>query len=85
MAYEHLLKQITPTVYNALKTAVELGKWPSGIELTLTQKQHCLEAILYYETANMTPEQRSGYIERPHCTGQASAAETHSIPLRSLP
>lgn len=33
-SFLELLRTITPDVYESLKTAVEIGKWPDGRKLT---------------------------------------------------
>ncbi|GAB1257227.1 YeaC family protein [Aurantivibrio plasticivorans] len=70
MDFQALLKSITPDVYDNLKTAVEIGRWPDGRQLTAEQQGLCLQAIISYENEHLPPEQRTGYIEQKahtHC------------------
>jgi hypothetical protein len=71
-----LIKNITPEIYQRLKQALELSKWPDGTRLTEEQKHHCMEAILLYEHAQGVPEtQRTGYIDRTKptpCSGKVT-------------
>lgn len=65
--FEELLKSITPDIYQKLKQAVELGKWPNGAALSKDQRSLCMQAIIHWEEQNLSAEQRSGYIPpRPH-------------------
>lgn len=63
MTLEDLIRSLTPEVYENLKGAVELGRWPNGVALKPGQRELCLEAILYYEAAHDVPVQdRVGYV-----------------------
>jgi len=62
--FEKLVSQLTPDVYQRLRTAVELGKWPDGRVLTEQQRATSMQAVLTYEIKNNLPEeQRTGYME----------------------
>ncbi len=78
MNYQDLLKSLTPDIYNRLKSAVELGKWPDGRALTPEQRQQCLEAVIAYEHQHIAPEERTGYIPpkpHTHCGGEGEVAD----------
>lgn len=65
-----LLENITPEIYEALKRAVELGKWPGGNRLTSAQRETCLQAVIYYDGRHKPERDRVGYIQRDdheHC------------------
>ncbi|GAA3948735.1 YeaC family protein [Allohahella marinimesophila] len=63
MDLQTLLKQITPDVYEALRSSLQLGRWPDGNQLTQEQKALCMEAIIRYEHINNFPdERRTGYV-----------------------
>ena len=62
MTFEHLATRMSREVYEQLKTAIEIGRWPNGLPLTQAQKEISLEAVLRFETANLPPEQRTGYL-----------------------
>lgn len=65
MNYQDLIERLDPSVYQNLRRAVELGKWPDGRTLTDEQRSTCMEAILYYERVHDLPEaQRVGYVDR---------------------
>jgi uncharacterized protein YeaC (DUF1315 family) len=64
MTLEQLIKALTPDVYENLKNAVAIGKWPDGRALVNNQRELCMEAIMHYEMTHNVPEdQRVGYIE----------------------
>ncbi len=64
---ETLLKSITPVIYNSLKRAIELSKWPNGQRLTKEQKELCMQAIISYEHKNLEVVAHTGYIPpKPH-------------------
>lgn len=57
MSVDKLLESMTPEVYEKLRTAVELGKWESGIVLTQAQKDSSLQAVMLYQSRfNTEPE-----------------------------
>ncbi|MCV6604844.1 MAG: YeaC family protein, partial [Porticoccaceae bacterium] len=60
--FQQLLNNITPDIYQNLKRAVELGKWPDGNPLTAEQKELCMQAVIAYECKHLPPQERSGYV-----------------------
>ena len=72
MTYEELIKHLDPTVYQNLRRAIELGKWPDGRTMTAEQKAISLEAVIYYENLHNIPEEeRTGYLDRGSKAGTA--------------
>lgn len=68
MTYEELIERLDPTVYQNLRRAIELGKWPDGRKVSDEQRRICLEAVIHYEKTHNIPEaERVGYIERQSC------------------
>ncbi len=80
-----LLDNITPAIYQQLKRAVELGKWPTGEKISKEQRELCLQAVIAYEEKHINPEERTGYIpkkEHKHCgSTQGEIAHDESQPL----
>ena len=69
---QQCIEMITPEIYEKLKTAVELRKWPDGRVLDEHQVSLCLEAIIRYENTGDVPmEDRVGYIDRSSCRSNA--------------
>jgi len=64
MSFVDTAKNLDFPTYEKLKTAVEIGKWPTGQALTDEQKAICMEAVLTYEAANVPEGQRTGYMEQ---------------------
>lgn len=62
MDFQQLIESITPEIYNNLKTAVEVGKWPDGSRLTPEQREHSIQAVIAYDARHKAEEERVGYI-----------------------
>ncbi|KPQ18745.1 MULTISPECIES: YeaC family protein [unclassified Halomonas] len=80
MTFDKMINQMTPAIYQSLKQAVELRKWPDGRYLTAEQTELCLEAVMRFEVENNVPEaNRVGYLEQRTCgagaTGQGVSPE----------
>lgn len=58
---------ITPEIYQSLKLAVEIGKWPDGRKLTQEQKELTLQAMIAWEQQNLPEDQRTGYMGVQEC------------------
>ncbi|QJQ95314.1 MULTISPECIES: YeaC family protein [Halomonadaceae] len=68
MTFDKMVRQMTPAIYDSLKQAVSLRKWPDGRLLTPEQVELCLEAVIKYEAEhNVAPKSRVGYLERKSC------------------
>lgn len=59
---EKMLEALTPDVYQRLKQAIEIRKWPDGRNVSEEQLQLCMQAVIAYEHKNLPPEQRTGYV-----------------------
>lgn len=59
--------QLSREVYENLRRAVELGRWPDGRTLTAEQRQTSLQAMIAWEQAHLPEHERSGYIGKPDC------------------
>ena len=75
MEYNQLISQLTPEVYQSLKTAIEIGKWPDGRVLTKDQKASCMEAILCYQSIKLDSQQHSGYMP-DQCASSSAPTKT---------
>lgn len=62
MDFQQLIESITPDIYNNLKRAVELGRWPNGSKLTPEQRKNSLQAIIAYDARYKVATDRVGYI-----------------------
>ncbi|WP_116364381.1 YeaC family protein [Parahaliea mediterranea] len=70
MDYQQLIESLTPEVYDKLRIAVEIGKWPDGRRVSPEQRQECLQALIAWGALNLPEEQRIGYIDRGHKAGE---------------
>ena len=66
-SFAHLISNITQDVYESLKLAVEIGKWPDGRKLTQEQKELSLQAVIAWEIQNLPEEERTGYMGTLEC------------------
>ena len=57
-ALTKLVDQITPSIYDSLKTAVELGKWGNGDKLSGEQLENSLQIVILYEAKNLKASER---------------------------
>ena len=73
MNFETMIQTMTPDVYQSLKLAVELGKWPNGQRLTDEQRQTCLRAVIAYDQTKLPEHERTGYIPPKKKTAKTEA------------
>ncbi|NRP09531.1 hypothetical protein XMA121_000470 [Marinobacterium sp. xm-a-121] len=74
--YEKMIETMTPDVYQALKVAVEIGKWPNGEKLSPEQRETSMRAVIAYEVARDIPEdQRVGFIDRTRPDGKQHGSD----------
>jgi uncharacterized protein YeaC (DUF1315 family) len=64
MVYRQLTQRMSVAQYEALKKALEVGKWPDGRRLSDEQKRHCMAGIIQWESLHVSDELRTGYIDR---------------------
>jgi len=57
---EDLLEEITPAVFESLKTAIELGKWEDGSRLSEAQLEQSMQMIILYEMKHIPESERIG-------------------------
>ncbi|MGO4998270.1 YeaC family protein [Oceanisphaera sp. W20_SRM_FM3] len=59
-SFEQVIANMPEEVFQRLKTAVEIGKWPDGIVLTAEQKESSLQAVLMWQALHVdNPEHMS--------------------------
>lgn len=64
MQFKQLIETITPEIYENLKRAIEIGKWPDGRALTGEQRELCMQAVIAYEVKHIAETERTGFIDR---------------------
>jgi uncharacterized protein YeaC (DUF1315 family) len=71
-SFTDMIENITPDIYESLKLAVEIGKWPDGRKLTQEQKELSLQAVIAWEMQNLPEDQRTGYMGPQECSSKAA-------------
>lgn len=90
MDFKKLIDNITPEIYQALRRAIEIGKWPNGEPLTQEQREHCMEAVIAWDHQHQPEEQRVGFIDKGSkaegelCSDDQPAENDVDQPLRWL-
>ena len=70
MEYSEAIRQMPRHQYDALKTALETGKWPDGKAISPEQRKHCMAAVIAFGEMHLPEDERVGYIYNPkhdHC------------------
>lgn len=70
MNYRDAIDQMSPDIYQRLRQAVELGRWPDGSVLTPEQREHALQAVIAWGEKFLPPEERVGFIDKGHKAGE---------------
>jgi uncharacterized protein len=66
-SFHEMINNITPDIYQNLKLAVEIGKWPDGGKLTAEQRELSLQAMIAWEIQNLPEDERTGYMGPQEC------------------
>lgn len=66
-SFNEMINNITPDIYQNLKLAVEIGKWPDGGKLTAEQRELSLQAMIAWEIQNLPEDERTGYMGPQEC------------------
>ena len=94
MTYEELIKRLDPAVYQSLKRALELGKWPDGRKLSDEQRSICMAWRPLFITktttthrwksglVTLTAAKRRGLRAIPACRAQQGNRQT--VPLAQI-
>lgn len=80
MNYQQMIDTMSPEIYESLRLALEMGKWPDGRPLTPQQKEDTMQAVIAWGEKHLPAEQRIGYIDRGHKAGEA-CDEPEETPL----
>jgi len=76
MTFEKMIEAMTPEVYQSLRRAVELGKWPNGVRLTQEQRETSLRAVIAYEHRHgVSDQERVGFIDRTRPDGKQHGSD----------
>ncbi|MDO3385559.1 YeaC family protein [Gilvimarinus sp. SDUM040013] len=83
--FRQVIANLTPEVYQNLKRAVELGKWPDGKVLTQEQRETCMQAVIAFEHLHVPKEEQSGYVPpKPGdaCDTDSDAGQSAEQPIK---
>ena len=85
MTLDQLIQSMTPQIYENMKQAIELGRWPDGRQLDSEQKALCMEAAMLFEVQQDVPEtQRIGYMES-QCKSKSTDSDEQPLTIQSSP
>jgi uncharacterized protein YeaC (DUF1315 family) len=80
MTVDDLIKAMTPEVFQNMKSALELSRWPDGRKMDSEQKVLCMEALIRYEEmTGMPADQRIGYMEAACKSSKEDEVQTLTI------
>ena len=82
MQLTDFLGKMTPVIYESLKQAVELGRWPNGVKLSDQEREASLQALIAWEYIHLEEEQRSGFMPVRCKNAQASRDDEPASILR---
>lgn len=80
MTVDELIKAMTPDMFQNMKGALELSRWPDGRKMDGEQKVLCMEALIRYEEmTDMPSDQRIGYMESACKSSKEDDTQTLTI------
>lgn len=75
-----MIASMTPEIYQNLRRAVELGKWPDGKPLTPEQRENAMQAVIAWGEKHLEATDRIGHIDKGHKAGD-SCDDPEETPL----
>ena len=81
MDYQQMIESMTPQIYENLRRAVELGKWPDGKKVTPEQREHAMQAIIAWGERHLDAADRIGFIDKGHKAGDSCDDDPTETPL----
>ena len=69
MDYQQMIESMTPEIYQNLRRAVEIGKWPDGQKLTPEQREKAMQAIIAWGQRHLPKQDQVGFIDKGHKDG----------------
>lgn len=79
MQLDAFLEKMTPAIHQALRLALELGKWPDGRPMTEEERDASLQAVIVYEYENLPESQRVGFMPAA-CKSNSKSSISSSSP-----
>jgi uncharacterized protein len=81
--FRSVVRQLTPEIYENMRRAVELGRWPDGRVVTPQQKETCMQAMIAWEAEHVPEEQRTGYMPPADCESESKAEAEQPVTIRT--
>ena len=53
---QELISLMNPSIYESVKSAIEIGKWHDGTRLNQQQVEHCMQILILYEARYLPVE-----------------------------
>ena len=79
-----LIESMDESAYLKLRTAIEIGKWSNGVQLTAEQKVNSMQLLIAYESKYKHSTEKTGYVE-PKDVAKVSACDSdRSDPIRII-
>ncbi len=78
MQLDAFLEKMTPAIHQALRLALELGKWPDGRSMTEEERDASLQAVIVYEHENLPESQRVGFMPAA-CKSSSKSSNSSSL------
>ena len=82
MDIDDFVNRLGHVEYDALKRAIELGKWPDGRVLGKDERELLMRAMIAWEAKHLPPDQHTGYMEQPDCPSTPIAGDAQTIKWR---
>lgn len=70
MDYQQMIGAMSREVYDSLRRALELGKWPDGRPLSPEQREETMQAVIAWGEMHLPAQERVGYIDRGSKAGE---------------
>ncbi len=83
MNIDEFVNALTDEQYQALKQAVELGKWPDGRVLDQQAKEESLQVLIAYDAKYKTKENRIGYLHKEKKTDCETSNEPETLIIKN--
>ena len=69
MDYQQMIETMTPEMFQNLRRAVEIGKWPDGQKLTPEQRENAMQAVIAWGQCHLSEQDQVGFIDKGHKEG----------------
>ncbi|MFK7974551.1 MAG: YeaC family protein [Halioglobus sp.] len=70
MDYNELIDAMTPELYERMRRALEIGKWPDGKPLTPQQREQTMQAVILWGERHLESQERVGFIGKKKKEGE---------------